>query len=139
MQPKYEYLDHTADVGFMAYGATVEALFAHAAEALIEVMTPVKDIEPMEEHHLSVDADDLETLMVRWLNELLYQFETTTLLFGHFQVHEIRNFRLSASCRGEKLDPARHEIRTGIKAVTYHGLYIKEQDDLWESRIFLDI
>ena len=139
MSLKYEYLDHTADVGFMAYGATVEALFAHAAEALVEVMTPVEAIESAEKHDINVSAEDLETLMVRWLNELLYQFETRELLFGRFQVHGIKDFRLSASCWGERLNPARHEIKTGIKAVTYHRLFVKQQEDFWESRIFLDI
>ena len=139
MLPKYEYLDHTADVGFKSYGTTLEEVFAHAAEALVGVMTPVKNIKLTQKCDVTVEATDLETLMVHWLNELLYRFETEELLFGRFQVNPIDNFRLTATCWGEKLDPARHEIKTAVKAVTYHQLHIKQRGNHWESRVFLDI
>ena len=139
MLPRYKYLDHTADVAFKAYGTTVEEVFEHAAEALVETMTDLNEIQPMAQYTLTVAAEDLEMLMVRWLNELLYRFETEELLLGRFHVNRLKDFRLTASCRGERLDPDRHAIKTGIKGVTYHGLYVKQQRNTWESRVVLDI
>jgi SHS2 domain-containing protein len=139
MSRKYVYLDHTADVGFRAYGDTVEAVFAHAAEALFDVLTALDQIRPTHQHDLKVEADDLEALMVRWLNELLYRFETEALLFRRFLVNTVENGRLWASCWGETFDPARHGIKTGIKAATYHQIYVTQRGDLWESQVFLDL
>jgi SHS2 domain-containing protein len=37
------------------------------------------------------------------------------------------------------MDPARHEIKTGIKAVTYHQLYVRKRAGIWEAQVILDI
>jgi SHS2 domain-containing protein len=139
MSRKYAYLDHTADVGFRAYGDTVEAVFSHAAEALFGVLTTLERIQPTRQYGVKLEADDLEALMVRWLNELLYRFETEALLLGRFLVKTVEDGCLWASCWGETFDPARHEIKTGIKAATYHQIYVRQRGDLWESQVFLDL
>ena len=37
-QKQYEYLEHTADVKFLAYGKTLEEVFENAALAMFNVM-----------------------------------------------------------------------------------------------------
>lgn len=139
MSRKYVYLDHTADLGFLACGNTVEDLFAHAAEALFAVLTTPANVRPTHRYEVELEAEDLEALMVQWLNELLFRFETRSLLLSRFQVHQVKDARMNASCWGESIDPDRHRIKTGIKAATYHRISIKQRGRLWQGRVFLDL
>ncbi|MBW1740847.1 MAG: archease [Deltaproteobacteria bacterium] len=136
---KYEFIEHTADLGFMAYGASIEELFAHAAEAFFEAIVGLESVEERIERAIEVEAYAVDNLMVSWLGELLYLYDTERLVFKRFQIKWIEDNHLQASVYGEVLDPARHEIKTGIKAVTYHQLYVKERKGGWEARVIFDI
>jgi len=137
--PKYEYVEHTADLGFRAYGTSPELLFANAAEALFEVLVSLETIRPKEERIVEVEAPGFDALMVSWLNELLYLFDTEGLLLKLFEIKRIEEDYLRATVCGEFMDPARHEIRTGIKAVTYHKLYVRKNDGMWETQVIVDL
>jgi SHS2 domain-containing protein len=136
---KYEFIEHTADLGFKVYGASPEKLFAHAAEAFFEALVALESVKERIEKSIRAEADGLDNLMVSWLTELLYLYDTERLVFKSFQVKRIEDNQLEANARGEVLDPARHEIKTGIKAVTYHKLYVKERGGVWEAQVILDI
>ena len=139
MPKQYEFIEHTADLGFKAYGATLEELFTHAAEAFFEAMVSRENVSEETERCIEVEADAPDDLMVSWLGELLYLFDTERLVFKRFDVKRIDNNRLEANAWGEVFDPARHEIKSGIKAVTYHQLYVKENDGSWEAQVILDV
>jgi len=139
VETKYEFIEHTADLGFRAFGATVEELFAHAGEAFFEALVNLETIEERIERTIETEAEALDNLMVNWLDELLYLYDTERLLFRRFQVKSIKEYALQVTVAGEVLDPARHEIRAGIKAVTYHQLYVEERGGLWEAQVILDI
>jgi SHS2 domain-containing protein len=136
---KFEYIEHAADMGFKARGTTLDAMFVHAAEALFSLLVSVETIEIKEERYFEVMDSTLDTLLVRWLNELLYLFDTERLLLGKFSIEKIRGCLLQARVQGEFVDASRHEIKTGIKAVTYHRLYVKKRHGFWEGRVILDI
>jgi len=70
-------LDHTADVGFEVEAGSLPALFEGAAKGLLQVMFegPL-EAEPGDEHRLRLEAESLETLLVRWLDELVYLAQT---------------------------------------------------------------
>lgn len=76
----YELLDHTADIGIIVYGETKEKAFESAAEAMFDLMCPLEKIQEKECFDIEVDGEDLESLLVTWLNELLYVFEVTKTL-----------------------------------------------------------
>ena len=139
MRQKYEYIEHTGDLGFKAYGTTREALFSHAAEAFFEALVRLETVQEKEERLIEVDADALDDLMVSWLGELLFLFDTETLLLRRFEITHMKNRSLKATVSGELMDPTRHEIKTGIKAVTYHQLYVRQRAGIWEAQVILDI
>ena len=139
MKKKYEFIEHTADLGFKAFGVTLEALFAHAAEAFFEAMVDLETIQERTERSIEIRAGALDDLMLNWLDEFLYLYETDALLFKRFQIQSIKENHIQARASGEILDPARHEIRAGIKAVTYHQLYVENRNGLWEAQVILDI
>lgn len=136
---KFEFIEHTADLGFKAYGASLEELFVHGGEAFSEAIVALESVEERMERSIEVQADALDCLMVTWLSELLYLFDTERLVFKSFQVNRVEDNQLEAKARGEVLDPARHEIKSVIKAVTYHQLYVEEREGGWEAQVIFDI
>lgn len=139
MSEKYEFIEHTADLGFKVYGASLEGLFVHAAEAFFETILSPESVEEKIERSIEVEAGALDELMVSWLDEFLYLYDAEKLVFKRFQIKSIQQDQLRAKAWGEKIDPARHEIKSGIKAVTYHKLYVREREGVWEAQVIVDI
>ncbi|HEY4704799.1 MAG TPA: archease [Thermoplasmata archaeon] len=120
---RYEELDHTADAGIRAYGATLEELFENAAAGLFSLITDLEKVRAVGEVKVRVQADDLGSLMVNWLSELLFLHETQHLLLCEFDV-TLNGLRLQGRARGERIDKRRHTLNLVVKAVTYHGLKV---------------
>ena len=139
MVHKYEYIEHTGDLGFKAYGATCEELFVNAAEALFEVLVCPESIQEKERRTIEVRDPALDGLMVSWLGELLYLFDAEGLLLRRFEIKNMKHDRLRATVWGEVVDLTRHEIKTGIKAVTYHQVYVRQHRGIWQSQVILDL
>lgn len=139
MVTKFRFIDHTGDAGVRVYGESLPALFGHAAEALFESMTEPGKISESESIPISVEASGLEELLVAWLNEFLFLFDTKGLLFRRFEIDSLTEHHLDAIARGETYDGARHPIKTPIKAVTYHGLQIWRNNRVWEAQIIFDL
>lgn len=135
----YEPIDHTGDLGMLAFGADLPELFVHAAWGLFDLMTDAARIDPRSGRDLAVEAIDREDLMVRWLGELLYAYDTDRFLVADVVFHALEPTRLRATLRGETFDAARHPIDTDIKAVTYHQIAVERLDTGWRARIIFDI
>ena len=135
----YEPLDHTGDLGMRVFGADLHELFVHAAWGLFDLMTDAERIEPRNSRELAVEAIDLEDLMVRWLGELLYAYDTERFLTASAAFRTLEPTRLRATLRGEPFDAARHPIDTEIKAVTYHQIAVERLDTGWQARVIFDI
>jgi len=137
---KFEFVDiTTADVAFIAYGKDLDELFANSALAMFEVMINTKHIKPKIKKIVKATGDDLESLMFNWLNALLVYVDGENLAFSKFDVEiDEKNLKLKATCSGEKIDSKRHEVKTAVKAATYHKLEIKK-DNLWVARVIVDI
>ena len=135
----YETFPHTADLGLRVRAATREELFQEAARGLFSmlVLNPA-DIRPAQEMQLKLQGDDIEYLLFDWLSELLYHFDTEHLLLGEFNV-QLDDGKLTATCRGEELDPERHQMDHEVKAITYHGLQVAKSGDAWTAEVIVDI
>jgi SHS2 domain-containing protein len=136
----FEFIDiTTADVAFVAYGKDLNELFENAALAMFEVMINTKQIKPKVERKVKVKAQDLNSLMFSWLNELLVYVDGENLAFSEFDVKtDEKKFELTAICKGEKIDTKRHETRTAVKAATMHKMEIKKNEE-WSAQVILDI
>ncbi len=120
----FALFDHTADTGLRAWGADLATAFAQAARGLSALLVPLEAIREHEARELSVDAPDPESLLVAWLDELLFVFETEQLVFTRFQVALPTPTSLRATAHGERFDPARHRGGVLVKAATYHQLEV---------------
>lgn len=136
---KYKLIDHTGDVGVEVSGKTREELFGNAAYALFDIITDAERIAPSSVRDINLEANDLDQLLVVWLNELLYLFDTERWLFGSFKIDALSERKIRSRAEGEKFDTERHPIKTEVKAVTYHGLKIEEKEGLWKTQIVFDL
>ncbi|MFQ5956668.1 MAG: archease [Candidatus Brocadiales bacterium] len=142
---RYTVIEHTADLAFMAYGKDLEELFENAAYALFDVYTDLSRVEEKTERPVDIRVKteevetDMEQLLVKWLNELLYLNEVEDLLFKRFKVERIGTGELRALAYGEKFSSDRHIILTPLKAVTYHRIEVVKEPDRWHARVIVDL
>jgi len=134
----FEFIDHTADAGIRVEAPTLEDLFETAGLAFTELVTSADSLDCRVERRFKLREDDVETLLVSWLQELLYLLDTEDLVFGRFQV-KLHDFSLEAVAWGDVFNPDIHAIKTEIKAVTYHQLEVAEGDQGWEAQVIFDI
>jgi Uncharacterized conserved protein len=140
---QYEYLDHTADIKFRAYGKTREEVFENAALAMFNVIIDTKKISGDTAREICLKSPDLESLLVDWLSELLYLFEVDEIVFREFRVEKIREekgeYSITAQALGEKYSLESLPFETEIKAVTYNQLEITKTADGWKAQVVVDI
>lgn len=128
MTKDFEILDHTADVGIIAYGADLRQEFANAAKGLFSLITELGDVDEALHRDIELTAGDEESLLVAWLNELVYRFDTEGILFKRFDIIQLDDNRLQARVYGEKVDSSKHKLKTGVKAATYHMLKVEKNN-----------
>lgn len=139
MAAPFEVLEHTADVGFRAWGADAAALFVNAARAMMAIAAEDGPVDAAAERVVEIDGEDYPSLLVNWLSELLYLFDANEFVPGKMEIESIAPARLKARLSGEPRDPARHRWKLIVKAVTYYRLEVRDTGAGWEARVFLDI
>lgn len=128
MEKDFEIVNHTADVGIIAYGTDIKQAFANAARALFSLITELDDVEEVLHRDTELIASDEESLLVEWLNELIYLFDAEHIIFKRFDIIKLNNTQLKARSYGEKVDSLKHKLKTGVKAATYHMLKVDKGD-----------
>jgi SHS2 domain-containing protein len=136
---RYEFFDHTADIGIRVFGNSLAELFENAGFALFDIITDIKQVSEREMRCITISRDGVDELLVEWLNSLLYIHATELLLCNKFHVQEIAQQSLTGEAWGEIFQDHRHVIKTEVKAVTYHGLSVYEENGLWKATVVLDV
>jgi len=143
----YRLLDHTADLGIEASGETREEALGWAALGLTHVLTgrpqPQPATRPDRELVFFVEAPDLPALVVAFLSELLWYFESEDLLWigGGVEFGKSDDGILRLDVRGNVcvMDAKAHGRGVEVKAVTYHDLAFAPAPGGWILRALLDI
>jgi len=135
----YRELPHTADLAWRLWGASLPELFENAGCALSATLTDRRYLRRRATREVRLSAFDQETLLVDWLNHLLYLFDLDGFLGRDFQVESLTSERLKARVTGESFDPTRHPERTAVKAATFHQLSIVPVGDGWQATVVLDL
>lgn len=138
MRP-FDVIDISGDAGIRAYGNTLEDLFRNAAMGMYSLITDTGGIEEKRDLFIEVKGHSLEGLLVSWLNELVFNFDTYYFIGKTVEITALHDNRLSAKLSGEDFDPERHERRLLIKAATYHQLSIEKKDSQWTANVIFDI
>ena len=134
----FEVIDHTADVGIIAYGRSLEELFANAAAGMMHFLIDTAVVRKTERRTVTVHADERESLLIDWLNDLLVVLNADGFIPIGFDIRELGDTRLTAEIAGEPVDPIRHAFRLDVKAATYHALEIGK-NGYWHARIIFDV
>ena len=141
----YDYLEDigTADIAFEATGRDLPELFTAAADATMNVMIDnLEAIEPRETRRIALKNDAIDMLLFDFLHELIYFKDADRLLLRirEVQIDEKEDaYSLNATAAGELLDPARHQQRADVKAVTLHDFRVEKTDGGWKASVLLDI
>lgn len=124
---EYERLDHTADAYVKCYGKTLEECFANAAYALFDQTVDLKGVRPEMSMRIETDGEDHEERLYNFLSELLFIEDTERVFFSEFDV-VFEDDKVICDAKGEHWDFEKHDIRTEVKAVTYHLLEVNEKE-----------
>ncbi|MCS7128752.1 MAG: archease [Sulfolobales archaeon] len=147
VQCKFEYLEHTADVYIVAYGSDILELFSNAGLALFETMTDISRINEKVKKVIKALGFDLESLLYKWLEELLILYYSENIMCREVVAEKIEvrrvtdgvEYELLGFCSGEEFDLSRHIPRIEVKAVTYHLMKILLSESTWKAYFVLDI
>lgn len=126
-------------MGINAHGEDLEEAFEETAKGMFSIMTDLSKVDENEEHHVEVEEDKWESLLVQFLSELIYLHEVKSVLFRDFEVkleESEERKKITAKAVGEEIDLEKHEMDTAVKAVSYHDLTV---DPEGEIKIILDI
>ena len=136
---RFRILEHTADVGFEAFGSTLPEVFENAARAMAHLIADPATVRPVEEIQIEVLGTDPPDLLVNWLSEILYQHDAERWLFCDFKLTSLDDHAASGEAWGEKFNRARHRTKLQIKAVTYHQLSLQQTPEGWRAQVYVDI
>ncbi len=135
----FRVLEHTADIGFEAFGSNREEVFANAGRALFHIMVALESVKAREAVRIQIEGSDPPSLLVNWLSELLYLQDVEGWLFSEFEINSLSDKSLAAIAGGERIDPARHQLKLLVKAITYHQLELQQGSAGWRAQVYVDI
>jgi SHS2 domain-containing protein len=135
----YELFDHSADIGIRVSAPSCAALFAVAGRALMDWIGPPPTSGEFCSRDLHLRAEDLEELMVRWLQELIYEFQHHHNYTERAEKLEVSTGSLQTILVGRIWDESSHGNYREVKAVTYHHLVVIQEGSLWRANIILDV
>lgn len=138
-EKKYEILDVTADIGIVAYGEDKKTLFENAALGMFSLIVDPEKIKTKEKVEVKVESKNLEDLLVAWLNEILFIFETKEFIMKECRIIEINEKHLIAEIKGEHYNSEIHPRNVHIKAATYHDLEIKKYNSGLKAKVIFDV
>jgi SHS2 domain-containing protein len=135
----FEIFAVTADKGIRAWGRDRPEVFINAARGLWSLMVESGTVRREQAIRVQVEAGDGETLLVAWLNELLYLYEVEGFAACDFVMTALTDTRLEAEVWGEPVDRSRHALVGHVKAATYHLLHVQPREGGWEAQVVVDV
>ena len=142
MKPFHKFLDHTADVFFVARGNDLKELFEQCAFAVEETMVNIEKVKQQSQEKILVEAEKIDGLLFDFLDELLFFKDYKQLVFSKFDLEIKENkgkYSLICLAHGEQIDFARHEPKVDVKAITRHLFEVKQDDKGWKAQVLIDI
>lgn len=139
----FRFLEHIGDVYVEAYGRSFEEAFSQAALALYNTISSTENVECRVEKEVNVEGEDLQALLVEWLQYLIASFDIEGFVARVVEVRSIGkindHYGLSARLCGEEFNPRRHRIGVHVKAATYWRMEVLEEGGEVVLRFLLDI
>lgn len=135
---KYEFLSHTADAEFIAYGKSLACAFSNAMDALYSLILEHSKVRPEFEKEIEVSGSDTKGLLYAFLEELLFLIDSESYVASKAESIKISSNRLKARLLGEKMSD-RHRPHGEVKAVTYNRMEVGIKNKLYYVRVVVDM
>ncbi len=132
---KYEFLPHTADIKFRAYGRNLEEAFENAVLAVVEYLTGGEKIKPRKGKVVNVHGSDLQNLFYNFLDEMIYLLDAENFVVGKANVSLLGN-NIKAEFFG---DDAFHYKLKHVKSATYSEMLVRQENGRWVLQAVLDV
>lgn len=141
---KFNVLENlvTADTAFEAFGKDLNEVFGNCALAVCSAMVEPKTVSAKIKKILKMQNKDINTLLVDFLNELVYYKDAESLLLSKVKVKIVEKdgmYRLAAEAAGDKIDFHKHKLLADVKAATWHMFELQKKGKLWRAQVVLDI
>lgn len=132
---RYREVDHTADWALHISARDTIALFRCAAQGMLSLLGAQPAGKPSGRETIQLASVDLESLLVSWLEEILYIVEEREVTCSVIQMSIKAGAELEASV---ELTP-RQPLYKQIKAVTFHDLKVVQVGDRLETTVVFDV
>jgi SHS2 domain-containing protein len=136
---RFELIDISGDAGIRAFGRDLSELFANAAAGMYSLIAAPGGVLPRKSMDIKAEGASLEGLLVSWLNELIFHFDTYGFIGRDIHIQKLNNTLIMSTIDGEDFVPERHGRGLLIKAATYHKLKIERKEEHWEADVIFDI
>ncbi len=139
----YRFLEHTADVIIEVKGKDLKEIFREAARAISDFMVFIDRIDPKERKEIYVEGESIEDLLVNFLTELLALLDSELFIWKDVEINEFGEkggkYFLKAVAIGEEYSQEKHGYKGYIKAITYHRMELKRENEGYLLRFVIDI
>jgi SHS2 domain-containing protein len=129
----YRWVEHTSELELEIEAASESAVFLEALDAFAELMANERSVDS-ERRDLEVRGDDRESLLVAWLEELVFLAERDGFVPERAPELDVGDGLVRATLRGHAGEP-----RHLVKAVTLHRLLFAADGKGWQARVVLDV
>ena len=141
MDKKFEFLEHTADAKFRAYGKTLEIVFINSAIAMYSIITDTGMIKPNIKKKFKLKAKKKESLLYDFLDEFIYFLDVDGFLLSKIEKLTLKSrgkdFLLECVALGDNYQ--NYEVTGNIKAMTYNDMFIKKEKDNFVIQAVVDL
>mgnify|MGYP001611560060 FL=1 len=139
----YKFLENIsiADVAFEAKNKDLNKLFEDCALATFDTMADLKKVKPKIKKEIKLQSNDIENLLFKFLEELIFLKDAKYIVFSKFKVEikENKIFKLKAAAYGDNIDIKKHNLKVDVKAATMHKFKVEKVNNIWKAFVILDI
>ena len=138
MEKKFEFLEHTADIKFQAFGKSVREVFENSGLALFNILYD-KNVKGKKSYKIKAKGNDFESLLYNFLEEFLILFDSKNFLPGKIKNLKLneKDFRIEAEVVGD--DAKNYSFDIDVKAITYHEMFVKQEKGGWVCQVVVDV
>ncbi len=138
--PPFEVMDHTADVGIIAYGRDLAELLENATAGMISLMVDVTMVAEKEKREIvaEIPFPAPEMLLLKWLKEVHSLFEIEKFVTRSVRISQITDETAKGEAYGETFNP-NIALLHHIKAVTHHLVSIEKTDHHLKAQVIFDV
>lgn len=129
----YRWIEHTGEQELEVEAENAEGVFAESLVAIGELVGS-EELGESVDFPIELTGDDRASLLVDWLNELIFLIETEAFVPADVVEIELGQSGLSARVAGRRGAPSHL-----VKAVTLNRLQFGERDGVWHARVVLDV